>query len=184
MFWNGRTAIDGLSGSGKRRLGRSASAALSRPDPIRADRARDIFEVLLAQIGEGEVEPAGRVLLNPSGYANPARLGQSLEPRRDIDPVAENVAILDDDVALMDADAQLDAAGPLGHRRLGPAISRWTSTAQRSASTTLANSTRNPSPVVLTSRPRCAAIVGSITSARIDLSRSSVPSSSAPISRE
>ncbi len=80
-----------------------------RPDPIHPDRARDISEVLLAHIREGEIEPAGHVLLNPRGYANPARLGQSLEPCCDIDPIAENVAILDDDVALMDADTQLDA---------------------------------------------------------------------------
>jgi hypothetical protein len=82
----------------------------------------------------------------------------------------------------MDADAQLD---PL---RLGnplrPAIACCASVAQRSASTTLANSTRNPSPVVLKSRPRCAAIVGSINSDRMDFSCRSVPSSSTPIKRE
>ena len=39
----------------------------------------------------------------------------------------------------------------------------------RRASTTLPNSTRSPSPVVLTSPPLCAAIVGSISSARIAL---------------
>jgi hypothetical protein len=41
---------------------------------------------------------------------------------------------------------------------LRPAISRWNSTAQRTASTTLANSASKPSPVVLTMRPRCSAI--------------------------
>jgi hypothetical protein len=45
-------------------------------------------------------------------------------------------------------------------------ISRCTSTAQRTASTTLANSTRRPSPVVLTMRPRCSAILGSPSSRR------------------
>src|SRR5580704_1091212 len=63
-------------------------------------------------------------------------------------------------------------------------ISRCHSVAQRNASTTLENSTRKPSPVVLTMRPRCSVIFGSITSARIDLNRLRVPSSSAPISRE
>ena len=81
-----------------------------RPDPIHPDRTRDIFEVLLAEIGEGEVEPAGRVLLNPGGYANPARVRQGLEPGSNIDPIAENVAVFDDDVALVDTDAKLDAA--------------------------------------------------------------------------
>ena len=57
------------------------------------------------------------------------------------------------------------------------------SVAQRSASTTLANSTSSPSPMVLTMRPRYSAILGSISSRRYALSRARVPSSSAPISR-
>src|SRR6516162_9921815 len=66
------------------------------------------------------------------------------------------------------------------HRRM-PACS---SVAQHSASTTLLNSTRKPSPVVLTSRPLCAAIVGSNSSACIALKAWRVPLSSAPIRRE
>jgi hypothetical protein len=53
----------------------------------------------------------------------------------------------------------------------------------RAASTALANSTSMPSPVVSTMRPRCAAIVGSTSDFRSDLSRASVPSSSRPIKR-
>src|SRR3984893_7966695 len=63
-------------------------------------------------------------------------------------------------------------------------IACCTATAQRTASTTLANSTSMPSPVVLTTRPWCSAIFGSTSSRRTALRRSSVPSSSAPISRE
>jgi len=65
-----------------------------------------------------------------------------------------------------------------------PRIARWISTAQRTASTTLENSARKPSPVVLKMRPRCAATAGSISSVCSAFSRASVPSSSAPISRE
>ena len=49
---------------------------------------------------------------------------------------------------------------------------------------TLANSTKMPSPVILTTRPRCSLIIGSTTSRRSTLSLSSVPSSSTPTSRE
>src|SRR5206468_8880277 len=63
-------------------------------------------------------------------------------------------------------------------------IACCTATAQRTASTTLANSTSRPSPVILTMRPLCSAIFGSRSSWRNALRRSSVPSSSAPISRE
>ena len=55
---------------------------------------------------------------------------------------------------------------------------------QRTASTTLANSTRRPSPVILTMRPRCSTILGSPTSRRTARNAASVPSSSSPISRE
>ena len=57
------------------------------------------------------------------------------------------------------------------------------SMAQRTASTTLRNSARIPSPVRFTTRPLCTAMVGSIRSLRSARSRASVRSSSAPASR-
>src|SRR5205823_14268244 len=56
--------------------------------------------------------------------ADPARFGQCLQPRRDVDAVAIDVVILGDDVAQIDPDAELDSpldgdAGiALGHRVL------------------------------------------------------------------
>jgi hypothetical protein len=41
--------------------------------------------------------------------ADPARLAQGFEPGRNVDAIAEDVAILDDDVADIDAHAKLDA---------------------------------------------------------------------------
>ncbi len=58
------------------------------------------------------------------GDADAARLGDPLEPRRDIDAVAENIVVVEDDVADMDADAKLDPELgrhvdiPLRHRAL------------------------------------------------------------------
>jgi hypothetical protein len=59
----------------------------------------------------------------------------------------------------------------------------WTSTAPRTASTALENSTSMPSPVVLTIRPRCLAMVGSRRVFLTAFSRAKVPSSSAPMRR-
>jgi hypothetical protein len=59
-----------------------------------------------------------------------------------------------------------------------------TSTAQRTASTTLANSANKPSPVFFTTRPLCSAIFGLTNCPRWAFRRSCVPSSSAPIRRE
>ena len=58
-----------------------------------------------------------------------------------------------------------------------------TSIAQRTASTTLRNSIRLPSPVRLTMRPRYTTIVGSIRSLRSARSRAKVRSSSVPAER-
>jgi hypothetical protein len=68
------------------------------------------FKLLFAQIAEGEVQLAGGVFLDARRDTDAARIGQSFETRGDIDAVAEDVAVLDDDVALVDADAQFDAA--------------------------------------------------------------------------
>jgi hypothetical protein len=94
-----------------------------------------------------------------------------------------NVVVADDDVADINPDTPVDAR-VIGVGGIALAYIVLPSIAQRIASTTLWNSTSNPSPAVWTMRPLCRPIVGSITSARIDLRRPTVPSSSAPISRE
>src|SRR5271166_1354162 len=53
-----------------------------------------------------------------------------------------------------------------GRPALRSAMPSWISIAQRTASTTLRNSTRIPSPVRLTTRPPCTPIVGSMRSPR------------------
>ena len=70
-----------------------------------------------------------------------------------------------------------------GTPALRSAMPRWISTEQRTASTTLANSTSAPSPVVLMILPRCSLIFGSTSVRRCALSRVSVPTSSAAMSR-
>ena len=73
---------------------------------------------------EAEGELVLDLVVHVAGEQDPARLGQGLEPRGDVDPVAEDVAALVDDVADVDADAEADALGlgdvrlPLGHAAL------------------------------------------------------------------
>src|SRR5258708_2951721 len=54
---------------------------------------------------------------------------------------------------------------------------------QRTASTTLLNSANIPSPVFLTTRPRCSATLGSTRVRRWSWSWTCVPSSSRPVNR-
>jgi hypothetical protein len=49
-------------------------------------------------------------------YANAARVGETLQPRRDVDAVAINLLAVDDYVAEVDADAKLHPA--LGQARV------------------------------------------------------------------
>ncbi len=60
----------------------------------------------------------------------------------------------------------------------------WNSSAQRTASTALANSAMKPSPVLLTIRPRWRATDGAMMSAIAALNRAWVASSSSCMSRE
>jgi hypothetical protein len=86
-------------------------------------------------------------------------------------------------------DTTAKARGAGGHPRrrgssaLRSAIPRWTSRAHRTASTTLLNSANIPSPVFLTTRPRCWAILGSTRERRWSWSWVCVPSSSRPVNR-
>ena len=72
---------------------------------------------------------------------NAARLGELLQPRRDIDAIAVPILALDNHVTEIDTDAHVDAAivcdilVALGH-------ARWTATAHSTASTTLPNSAK------------------------------------------
>ena len=134
MLTNGSTAIDGFW----RRARRAAASVAARApraapvveqDPEDPDRPGDVLDVLLAQILEGDVEPVADLVAHRRRDADAARLGQRLEPRGDIDAVAEDVAVLDDHVAEIDADAELDASAPAARRRLRRAIRCWISTA-------------------------------------------------------
>jgi hypothetical protein len=63
------------------------------------------------------------LVAHDSTDADPARLGQSFEPCGNIDTVAVDVVLLDNDVAEIDADAEFDAA-LLGIPSFRKAISR------------------------------------------------------------
>jgi hypothetical protein len=81
------------------------------------NRSGNVFEILFADVLKRQVKFANGVFLHACGDADAARLGQAFEPGRDIYPIAENVAVLDNDIALMDADTPSDTAFRR-HRRL------------------------------------------------------------------
>ena len=135
MFWNGRTAIDGMSGS-EPATPRSAARPRRRlraveRDAVDADRPGDVLQLLLAVVDKADIDPAFGILLDAGRHADAARLGQALEARSHVHAVAENVVVLDDDVADMDADAELDALGLGATSALRSVMPRCTSTPSR-----------------------------------------------------
>ena len=91
---------------------------------IDADRLGDVLELGRAEVGDLQIKPSLDLPIGVLREADRAGLGDAFEPRGDIDAVAHQVAVaLLDDVAEMDADAELDA--PVGrHARvaLGHAV--------------------------------------------------------------
>jgi hypothetical protein len=142
---------------------------------LRANKRGSAFR--WADIGHLHDEPAAYLTIAVLGKTDRARLRDSFEARRDVDSVAHEVAVrFLDHVAEMNVDAELDALVG-GTQALRSTMALWTSIAQRTASTTLRNSTMSPSPVRLTTRPWWTAIVGSIKRQRCALStRASRPS--------
>src|SRR5260370_42536615 len=67
-----------------------------------------MLQYSIAQIIECELGLASDLLKGISRDANTARLALIFDTRGDIDTVAENVAIVDDDVADVNADAKFD----------------------------------------------------------------------------
>src|ERR1700694_2589954 len=80
-----------------------------------ADRARNVLDGLLAEVGEGQRQLVPTLIVCRAGDAQPARFAQRLQPGRDVHAVAEDVVAVDDDVADVDADAE-DDAPTLRHR--------------------------------------------------------------------
>src|SRR5437660_1647242 len=69
----------------------------------------DVLELPFAFILEGDIELAPNLPVRVIGDANATGLRQSLQTRCHIHAIAENVTSIDDDVADIDAYAELDA---------------------------------------------------------------------------
>ena len=73
----------------------------------------DILELRRPEVGDGQLEPALDLAIRVLRETDGARLGDSFQPRRDVDPIPHQVAVaLLDDVTQMNAAAEIDA--PVG----------------------------------------------------------------------
>ena len=113
-FLNGRTAIDGRSASGRGATAfggvEGAPALFSEKGAIGTHRPGDVLDLLLTHVLERDGELVAHLVAHHPADADAARFGQGFEARRDVDAIAEDVLLIDHDVAEVDADAKFDAS--------------------------------------------------------------------------
>jgi hypothetical protein len=91
---------------------------------IGTHRTGDILEVLLAQIGELDIDFAANLIIGRRRNADATGFGDALQPSCDVDAITENIIPLNEDVAEVDPDPKQhtpvlrDALIALGHHPL------------------------------------------------------------------
>jgi hypothetical protein len=85
----GKTAIDGLSGSGSEEPTTGIARRGLATDSVCLDRLGDIFDLLRTEIDELDRKFCPDVVPNSTRDANPARLRKSLQASRNIDGIAK-----------------------------------------------------------------------------------------------
>src|SRR6266576_7122134 len=88
---------------------RRRRAGLIEIDRIDLDRSGDVLQVLTAELSKPELELALDLVERLTGYANAAALSDAFKPGCHIDAVAKYIALILDDVADIDAEAEFDA---------------------------------------------------------------------------
>ena len=99
MFWNGRTAIEGLSGSASRCEDFSGGVVfgwrrgfawrrLADFERISSDRLGDVLELGRAQIAHREIEPRFHLPIGVFRQTDRARFGNPFKPRGNVDAIA------------------------------------------------------------------------------------------------
>jgi hypothetical protein len=98
--------------SGRQR--RFCSELIGDRNAINPDCPCNILDLLIAHILESEIELVAHLVAHDPADANAAGIRQGFEAGGDIDTVAVDVVLVDNDVAEIDPDAEPDAA-VLGH---------------------------------------------------------------------
>ena len=83
-------------------------ALTTKHSPPHPHRLGNVLEGLRPEVIAGNFDLAPDLPIGVIRYANSAWLGNALQPRGDIDAITENIVVVDDNVADMDADAKFD----------------------------------------------------------------------------
>ena len=73
-----------------------------------SDRAVDVLDTYLTAILETSVDPITDALIDNRGDADPTRLGEGFKSGCNVDTIAVDVVVFDDDIAEIDTDTEQD----------------------------------------------------------------------------
>ena len=142
------------------------------------------LSVCSPQILERQIEAGTDLVAHRPRHRDTAGRSDALQPRRDVDAVAENVVVLDDHVAEIDAGAQLD---PPVRGYVGVASSHFALLDFRGAGDRAHYARElHQHPVageLYDAAAQCSAILGSISSARCVFNAASMQASSISMRR-
>ena len=127
MFWNGSTAIDGLSGSGRARSPRPSRASCRRSRKTCTGRAM-FFSSISPLSMKAKIELVAHLLVDCARDGDAAGIRDAFDARSNIDAVAHQIVALHHNVADMDADAQRQRPSALASwiaLRSSPPERRW-----------------------------------------------------------
>src|SRR5262249_11985023 len=79
-----------------------------RLDTVDVHPSCDVLQLTLAHILKDHLDFPDGIFMDALRHANGAWFGQCLEARRDINAIAKDITVLNDDVALVEADAKLN----------------------------------------------------------------------------
>src|SRR5262249_41874815 len=89
---------------------KGSSHELFARDAVDADRLRNVLKLLLAEVHKRELHLAADVFMHLAGDANASRLCDAFKSGSNVDAVAVDAGVVKDDVTLIDADAEAQAA--------------------------------------------------------------------------
>src|SRR5205085_11887186 len=71
-------------------------------------RLGDVLQVLSTHVGKDEINLAADLPLRVIGNADAAGIRDTLKPRGDVDTVAKNIVVVDDDITDVNPDSEFD----------------------------------------------------------------------------
>src|SRR6516225_2840961 len=92
------------------RRDRRSLSRLCEKSAIGADRPGDVLDLLFAHVLKRYGKLVAHLIAYHPADADAAWFGQGLKAGRDVDTVAEDIVVVDHDIAEIDADAEIDAA--------------------------------------------------------------------------